>query len=50
MSSVHKRAHTEKLKTVKLRQTKYNKPLHRIAARGRMLLNLKGYGWAANGD
>ena len=27
-----------------------NKPLHRIAARLRFLLKLKGRGWAANGD
>ena len=33
-----------------LRQTKYNKPLHRIAARVQKLLNLKGHDGAANGD
>jgi len=27
-----------------------NQPLHRIAARLRFLLKLKGRGWAANGD
>jgi hypothetical protein len=27
-----------------------NHPLHRIAARLRFLLKLKGYSWAANGD
>jgi len=27
-----------------------NKLLHRIAARLRILLNLKGHSWAANGD
>ena len=33
-----------------LRQTKYNRPLHRIAARVRILLNPKGHGRAANSD
>ena len=27
-----------------------NQPLHRIAARLRFPLDLKGHGWAANGD
>ena len=27
-----------------------NQPFHRIAARERILLNMKEYDWAANGD
>jgi hypothetical protein len=34
---------------MELRQTKYNKPLHRIVARLQILLNLKGHGWMACG-